>query len=41
LKATRKGKREIAFGGTEVFGVYLKRFLPGVLARILRKTRTK
>ncbi len=41
LKATRKGKRELVFGGKEVLGVYLKRFLPSVLAKVLRDVRTK
>jgi short-subunit dehydrogenase len=41
LSAVEKGKREVAFGGTEAIAVYLKRFFPGVLARILRNNRTK
>jgi len=41
LNATRKGKREIVFGGSEVMGVYLKRFAPGILARYLRNYRSK
>lgn len=41
LSAVEKGKREVAFGGTEAIAVYLKRFFPGILARILRNNRTK
>lgn len=41
LKAVEKGKREIAFGGKEAIAVYLKRFVPGILARILRNERSE
>jgi short-subunit dehydrogenase len=37
LKAIRQGKNEINAGGKEVMGVYLKRFVPGLLAGILEK----
>jgi dehydrogenase/reductase SDR family member 7B len=40
LNAVQQQKREIAFGGKEVIAVYLKRFLPSVLAKILIKQRT-
>lgn len=40
LTATRKGKREVAFGGSEMMGIYLKRFAPGILARYLRNYRS-
>ena len=41
LRAARKGKHEIAFGGKEVIAVYLKRFFPSLLAKILQKERAK
>ncbi|MFK7946151.1 MAG: SDR family oxidoreductase [Saprospiraceae bacterium] len=41
LRAAEKGKREIAFGGKEVIAVYLKRFFPSLLAKILQKERAK
>lgn len=39
LKAVRKGKREAIFGGQEVMGIYMKRFFPGVLSKIIRKAK--
>ena len=36
LSAIRKEKAEVIIGGKETMGVYLKRFLPGVLRRVLR-----
>lgn len=41
LKAVEKGKREISFGGKEAIAVYLKRFFPSILARILRNERSE
>lgn len=41
LRAVEKGKHEIAFGGKEVIAVYLKRFFPRLLAKILQKERAK
>ncbi|TAD88001.1 MAG: SDR family oxidoreductase [Bacteroidetes bacterium] len=41
LRAIQKGKREINVGGKEVIGIYLKRFLPGLLAKILQKQAAK
>jgi short-subunit dehydrogenase len=38
IKAIKQGKQEVYMGGKEVLGVYLKRFLPSILSRILRKT---
>ncbi|SOE22194.1 Short-chain dehydrogenase [Spirosomataceae bacterium TFI 002] len=35
VKAVEKNKTEVYMGGKEVFGVYLKRFLPSVLEKIL------
>ena len=40
LRAVRKEKREIYFGGYEVVGVYLKRFFPGVFARTIARRKT-
>ena len=39
LKAVRRGKEEAVFGGTEIIAVYLKRFFPGILSRIVRSTK--
>lgn len=36
LGAVKKGKNEILIGGEEIMGVYLKRFFPGLLMKILR-----
>ena len=40
LKAVRKGKREIYFGGFETLGVPVKRFFPGVFARVIAQRKT-
>lgn len=37
LKAVTQQKEEVAIGGQETVGIYLKRFLPGLLSRIVRK----
>ena len=39
LHAVEKGKLEAYFGGKEVLGVYLKRFLPNYFARLVAKTK--
>lgn len=36
LTAVSQQKEEVYIGGSETYGIYLKRFLPGVLSRILR-----
>ncbi|WP_338874954.1 SDR family oxidoreductase [Spirosoma sp. SC4-14] len=36
LRAVAAKKEEVYIGGKEIFGIYLKRFLPGLLSRILR-----
>ncbi|MBC3786671.1 SDR family oxidoreductase [Spirosoma utsteinense] len=36
LRAVSKQKEEVYIGGPETYGIYLKRFLPGLLSRILR-----
>ncbi|AZA83657.1 short chain dehydrogenase [Chryseobacterium lactis] len=39
LHAIEKRKNQKAIGGKEVLGIYLKRFFPGLLARIVRKAK--
>lgn len=39
IKAVEGNKREIYFGGKEVMGVYLKRFAPKLLAKVVRKMK--
>ncbi|SHG00096.1 SDR family oxidoreductase [Chryseobacterium sp. OV279] len=39
LAAIEKKKNQAAIGGQEVMGTYLKRFFPGLLARIVRKAK--
>lgn len=39
LQATARGKREVLIGGKEIFAVYLKRFAPALLHRILLRTK--
>ena len=36
LRAVEQRKEEVYIGGLEAYGIYLKRFLPGLLSRILR-----
>ncbi|MEZ0484101.1 SDR family oxidoreductase [Fibrella aquatica] len=36
LSAVAKGREEVNIGGSEVLGIYLKRFWPGLLSSILR-----
>ncbi|MGF7215007.1 NADP-dependent 3-hydroxy acid dehydrogenase YdfG [Spirosoma lacussanchae] len=36
LRAVKQQKEEVYIGGPETYGIYLKRFLPGLLSRILR-----
>ncbi len=40
-KAVRRKKREAYIGGTEIWSVYLKRFFPGIFARIVRKAKVR
>ena len=40
LKALKNGKEEIYVGGREVMGIYLKRFFPRILSRVVRKAKT-
>jgi short-subunit dehydrogenase len=39
LKAVSQEKEEVYIGGAETYGIYLKRFLPGLLSRILRNRK--
>lgn len=39
VRAVEDEKREVLVGGRERFAVYLKRLLPGVFARVIRKAR--
>lgn len=39
LRAIRKGKEEVWFGGKEVAGVYLKRFFPAYFSKVLRRVK--
>ena len=39
INAIRKEKEEIVVGGTEALAVYLKRFFPGILSRIVRTAK--
>jgi short-subunit dehydrogenase len=41
LRAVEKGKHEVLIGGKETLGVYLKRFFPGLLWRMVRKYNIK
>lgn len=41
LSAIEKGREEVYFGGKEVFAVYLKRFFPKYLSKILRKAKVR
>lgn len=36
LRVIRRGREEAYIGGKEIMGIYLKRFLPGVLSRVVR-----
>ncbi|GAB3991255.1 SDR family NAD(P)-dependent oxidoreductase [Spirosoma daeguense] len=37
VKAVKRKKEEVYIGGKEIYGIYLKRFLPGLLSTILKK----
>ncbi|MEO1262110.1 MAG: SDR family oxidoreductase [Bacteroidota bacterium] len=39
LRAIKKEKEEVVFGGTEAMAVYLKRFFPGLLSKIVRTAK--
>ncbi len=39
LRAVSQEKEEVNIGGSEVYGIYLKRFLPGLLSRFVRNRK--
>jgi short-subunit dehydrogenase len=39
LKAVKKKKQEVYFGGKEVLGVYIKRFFPAMLNRVVLSSK--
>lgn len=39
MRAVSNEKEEVYIGGSEIYGIYLKRFLPGLLSRILRNRK--
>lgn len=41
IKAIEANKREVYIGGKEKYGVYLKRFFPGMFANIVRKAKVR
>lgn len=41
ISAVEGNKREVYFGGKEVMGVYLKRFVPSLFAKVVRKMKIK
>ncbi|MEM1327740.1 MAG: SDR family oxidoreductase [Bacteroidota bacterium] len=41
IRAIETNKREIVVGGKETMGVYLKRFVPGLFAKIVRNVNVK
>lgn len=41
VRAIEKNKEEVYIGGTEVLGVYLKRYLPGLFSRIIRTAKVR
>lgn len=41
VSAVERNKEEVNIGGREVFGVYLKRFLPGIFSKLIRKVAVR
>lgn len=41
IRAVEKNKHEVTFGGKEVMGVYLKRFFPPLLRKVVKKMKIK
>ena len=41
FRAIQKNKEEVYIGGKETLAVYLKRFLPGVFSKIIRKAKVR
>ena len=40
-RAVKQRKREVYIGGSEVWGVYLHRFFPGIFSNIIRKAKVR
>lgn len=40
LRAVAQGKKEVSIGGSEIYGIYLQRFLPGLLFRVLQRRKS-
>lgn len=41
ISAVERNKREVYFGGKEVMGIYIKRYIPSLLYRIVNKMKIK
>ncbi|QKZ14489.1 SDR family oxidoreductase [Spirosoma sp. KUDC1026] len=41
LRAVSQNREEVYIGGLETYGIYLKRFFPGLLSRIVRNRRSE
>jgi short-subunit dehydrogenase len=41
IAALRNGKREVYIGGKETLGIYMKRFFPGLMSRIITKAKVR
>ena len=41
LKSIRKGKEEVVSGGSEKYGVYIKRFFPKLFSKLIRKRNVR
>ncbi|MDH5474752.1 MAG: SDR family oxidoreductase [Cyclobacteriaceae bacterium] len=41
IKGIEKNKNELLIGGKETLGVYIKRFFPGLFAKIIRKAKVR
>jgi len=41
ISALRKGKREVYIGGKETLGIYIKRFFPGLMAKIITTAKVR
>lgn len=41
LKSIRKGKEEVVSGGSEKYGVYIKRFFPRLFSKLIRKRNVR
>jgi short-subunit dehydrogenase len=41
IRAIEKNQQEVYIGGREVWGVYIKRYLPGIFSRLIRKVAVR